>query len=187
MRLFAALTLPGEAVADLEAALAPVRRGAQAPRWVAPERWHLTLAFFGEVAEDRLPALRSRLQVRLSDRASLQLRLCGADRFGPQVLWMGVSGDVGPLHELADRVGLGHESAERVGLVDESAERLDRPYRPHLTLARAGLGEGAALRGALAALAGYEGPDWLAQSVHLVRSHRGARPRYETVVTWPLC
>jgi len=40
----------------------------------------------------------------------------------------------------------------------------------------------------VAALAGYQGPPWTADRIHLVRSHLGAteRPRYTTLGSWPL-
>ncbi|HEU5241008.1 MAG TPA: 2'-5' RNA ligase family protein, partial [Ornithinibacter sp.] len=36
-------------LAHADAALAPVRAANPDLRWVPPERWHLTLAFYGEV------------------------------------------------------------------------------------------------------------------------------------------
>jgi len=64
----------------------------------------------------------------------------------------------------------------------------DRPYRPHLTLARGR--EGADLRPAAAALNGFAGSPWTADALHLVRSRLGAGPggtaAHEIVETWPL-
>lgn len=197
MRLFAALTLPAPAVAHLAEAVAVIRREAPGLRWVPPERWHLTLAFFGEVDDARVAGLRRRLDQALSlpspygesTNPTPRLRFSAAGRFGSEVLWVGLAGDGEALGALADRVGVLTGSPDRP--TDGSARRsreadLDRSYRPHLTLARAGPSEGAALRWAVAALGGYVGPDWPVESVRLVCSHRGARPRYETVATWPV-
>jgi RNA 2',3'-cyclic 3'-phosphodiesterase len=64
----------------------------------------------------------------------------------------------------------------------------DRPYRPHLTLARGR--EGADLRPVVDVLAGFAGRTWTAGELHLVRSHLGAGPertsRYETLTSWAL-
>jgi 2'-5' RNA ligase len=64
----------------------------------------------------------------------------------------------------------------------------DRPYRAHLTLARAR--GGADLRPAAAALAGFAGTPWTADTLHLVRSRLGAGPggtaAHEVAESWPL-
>src|SRR6185437_6595477 len=62
MRLFVALTPPQEAIADLERAVTPLRSQWPALRWAPPERWHVTLAFLGEVDEAMLPGLCTRLE-----------------------------------------------------------------------------------------------------------------------------
>ena len=54
MRLFVALVPPVEAIDDLDRAVAPVRAARPELRWIPTERWHLTLAFYGEVAEGDL-------------------------------------------------------------------------------------------------------------------------------------
>ena len=56
----------------------------------------------------------------------------------------------------------------------------------HLTLARCRMP--ADVTGLVAALAGYQGPPWTADRIHLVRSRLGAteQPRYTTLGSWPL-
>jgi len=91
-----------------------------------------------------------------------------------------VEGDREPLRRLAASAGA---AARRSGLDVE-----DRPYRPHLTLAR-NTG-GADLRPLVTALAAYTGIDWTADRLHLVRSRLGQGPgrtaAYDTVAYWPL-
>ena len=86
----------------------------------------------------------------------------------------------GGLHRLADSVTA---AARRTGIAVD-----DRPYRPHLTLARGR--EGADLRPAVAALSGFAGSPWTADALHLVRSRLGAGPggtaAHEIVEMWPL-
>jgi 2'-5' RNA ligase len=64
----------------------------------------------------------------------------------------------------------------------------DRPYRPHLTLARAA-GE-ADLRPLVQRLASWEGSPWVAAQLDLVRSRLGAAPGgfalHEPIAGWPL-
>lgn len=189
MRLFVALVPPPEAVADLAAAVGAVREQHPALRWVPPERWHLTLAFYGEVPEQRVADLGRRVERAAGRSPAARLQLAGAGRFGSQVLWAGVAGDVDVVSRLAASAGA---AGRRVG-----ADVEDRPYRPHLTLARtrrpaggaargAGRGPDADLRPAVAALAGHRGREWTASAVRLVRSHLGPEPSYEVLLTAPL-
>jgi 2'-5' RNA ligase len=167
MRLFVALTAPAEVVAHAESAIAPLREGHPDLRWIPADRWHLTLAFYGEVPDDKVAGTERMITGRVAGRPPLHLRFRGAGSFARRALWLGVDGDVVGLKALARAV---------------TFER--RPYRPHLTVAR--------LRGtvdagpAVEALAAYDGPTWIADRVHLVRSHLGPRPTYDDVTTWPL-
>ncbi|EYT79135.1 2'-5' RNA ligase, partial [Streptomyces sp. Tu 6176] len=63
MRLFAAVLPPPDvldALADEVAALRALP-GADRLRWTGRAGWHLTLAFYGEVAEETVPELEARL------------------------------------------------------------------------------------------------------------------------------
>lgn len=168
---------PAPALDHLTGALRRLRDRPGAPRWAGRDARHVTLAFFGEVPETRVPALVEALG--FLGAVGLHLRLAGAGTFpekgDPRVLWVGVDGDVPALADLAGSVA---DAARAVGVpVDR------RPYRPHLTLGR----WPAAARGdrrLAAALAGYAGPHFTAGEVVLMRSHHGADPRYETVATW---
>jgi RNA 2',3'-cyclic 3'-phosphodiesterase len=181
VRLFAAVVPPVTAIDHLDRVAAPVRVACPELRWIPTERWHLTLAFYGEVA-DRDVARFERRGVRATrDGVALDLRFAGAGRFGERVLWAGVDGDVAGLRALAG------------GLATDA-----RPYQPHLTLARAR--EGGDLRAAVTMLETYDGPGWRASEVVLFRSHVrertigefpnkadcGPEPRYESITRWPL-
>jgi 2'-5' RNA ligase len=161
VRLFVALRPPPSAIAHLQV---------QRPRWpIAPERWHLTLAFLGEV--DDVAAVDQQLASRLEGFPSFSLRLrgCGTFRGGP--VWVGVAGDVPVLERLAATVG----SAARAAGV--ALER--RPYRPHLTVGRRGHPDPRSL-------ASYEGPQWRAQEVELVRSDLGRTVTHTVLERYPL-
>lgn len=175
------MTPPGPARADLAAAVAPLRELPGAPRWTAPERWHLTLVFLGDVPEERVPRLRDGVGGAVVGTPAMTLRLAGGGRFGsrrrPQVAWAGVEGDVAPLAELAGRLA---RAARRLRLPVE-----DRPFRAHLTLGRWRPGAPADAD-VVDRLAGYRGPDWPVSGVQLLESHLGPRPRHDVVATWPV-
>jgi 2'-5' RNA ligase len=180
MRLFVAVTPPPDAVGQLRSATAEVRSAHPELRWSRPEQWHLTLAFLGSVDDRARVDVTERLGRAAARHAPLTLALHGAGRFGDRVLWTHVTGDVEPLRRLTASV---RAAARRARLPVE-----DRPYRPHLTLARGR--EGVALRPAVDALAGFAGRTWTAAELHLVRSHPGAGPartsQHEVIETWPL-
>lgn len=177
MRLFVAVELPDPVRTDLAAALDVVRRETDvAVRWGGPARWHLTLAFLGDVAEPAYDRLLPRLGRVAGRHPAVRLQVSGAGRFDGRVLWVGLDGGTAQLVRLAAAVAA---QARHAGIAVEA-----RPYRPHVTVARAA--RPTDLRPLVAALTGYRGPSWLADTVQLVRSTQGPDPRYETLAAWPL-
>jgi RNA 2',3'-cyclic 3'-phosphodiesterase len=100
-------------------------------RWIPPANLHITLWFLSEVADDAAEAVMAALRQPFPNPAfPLVLRGCGAfPRSGPpRVLWVGVPRGTAEMQELYG--GL----ADR--LVPLGFSREQRPYSPHLTLAR---------------------------------------------------
>ena len=167
MRLFVALRLPADVAAHAESALAPVRVEHPGPRWVPPERWHLTLAFHGEVPDDKVAGLADKLARRVLRHGPLELRLRGSGHFSRRALWLGVDGDLDRMRSLARDV-----------TADGS------PFRAHLTVARLRGGVDpaparTALAGLLRAVVGRRhGPPGAlpARSLTDVRRRRGLAP-----------
>ena len=162
MRTFVAVRPPARALDDLRAVL---------PAWPsAPERWHLTLAFLGEVADPA--ALAPALAAVCATHAPLDLRLAGSGTFGRGgPVWVGVGGDRAGLTGLAAAVA---EACRGLGV---EVER--RPYRPHLTVGRRG-------RPDPARLAAYAGPSWTAAEVELVASRLGPTVEHRVLDRFPL-
>jgi 2'-5' RNA ligase len=167
VRLFAAVRPSAEVLAHAAEAVDRVRAAEPGPRWVPPDRWHLTLAFYGDVDEGELPRLTRHIDRGLVDVPPMTLSLTGAGTFSRRAVWIGVDGDVDVLQRAA--YGVAFE---------------DRAYQPHLTVAR--LRGGTDPAGAVAALSSYAGPSWTVGEVHLVRSQLGPRPTYDDIETWPL-
>ncbi len=182
MRLFVALQPPPPALTELEAAVTPLRASWPDLRWTSQDRWHVTLAFLGEVAEGKLDDLTVRLARAAGRHQAQELRIGHGGAFPnarrARVLIARVEGDQPALAALAASVAAG---ARRAGAPppDEG-----RRYRPHITLARCrqptDVGE------VVGALGEFAGATWSVDEVHLIRSHPGSKPWYETLVSWSL-
>lgn len=161
--LFSAVLPPAQVAESLRVHLEPVRARAPEPRWVPAAQWHITLGFYGE-RED--PDARVRwLRSALAGRHAPMLRLEGAGTFS-RVLYLGVYSD--GLTELAAAAGAGEE----------------RPYLPHLTVARTEDDVPAELP---RLLSGFVSEPWTATEVVLMSSERTAQgSRYSIVARFPL-
>jgi 2'-5' RNA ligase len=124
IRLFAALAIPSE----IAAALARRQTGIDGARWRPAESLHVTLRFFGDIAENVARDLDGELSV--IDAAPFEMELAGAGAFGDgrevHAIWAGVAENAA-LSRLAKAC---ETAARRAGLKAES-----RAWRPHVTLA----------------------------------------------------
>ncbi|MFJ8579238.1 RNA 2',3'-cyclic phosphodiesterase [Micromonospora sp. NPDC093277] len=192
MRLFVAVYPPRPAVDDLTAQVARLRIGAASAagtnvRLADPANAHLTLAFLGDVPEDRLVDVESALGLaaetfRGGRDSSPWLRLGGGGSFGRgrfTVLWVDVQGDVEALAVLVRLI--------RFGLRRAKLPHDEKPFRAHLTVARPGdRVDRADVLADREALHAYLGPEWPAEELVLVRSHPGPRPTYDRLAAWPV-
>jgi RNA 2',3'-cyclic 3'-phosphodiesterase len=131
MRIFIGIDLELEVRARIERFLEGVQSFAPEARWVRPESLHITSKFIGEQPTERVEAITERLQ-RIESNA-FDIRVGGYGFFptakAPRVFWIGIQ--AGP--QLAELAGTNDTAAAELGIPRE-----DRPYSPHLTLARAG-------------------------------------------------
>jgi 2'-5' RNA ligase len=189
VRLFVAGVPEPAALDHLDRALEAVRRLPGGPRWIDRARWHLTMVFVGELAEDRADRLATALGALPAGHRAVHLRLSGGGTFPdhgrPQVLWVGIVGAGGSdgEPELQRLSGLAKATARAARQAGARLER--RPFRPHLTLGRWRPGDHTD-RAVAAALADYHGPPFRLTEVVLMRSHLGPNPRYERLAAWPL-
>jgi len=173
--LFAAVDPSAEVRDSLLAALGNSRE--EGLRWVPPEQWHLTLAFYGDVAETKVDKLQEGLARAAERTAAFGIRFAGGGTFPRQstkarVLWIGLDGEVDALRRLADRcAGAGRRA--RIAMED-------RAFRPHLTLARARR-DTVDVSDLVAALASYTSPWLQVTSLRLVHSTLGREVRHETL------
>ena len=208
MRLFVAITPPRAVLLEVRAAVDAVIRASNGVgsnallRWTRPDTWHITLAFYGDVGEDKVDDLAERLGRVAARTTPMELSLAGAGRFGPRVVWFGVQGQCDRLGRLAEAAG---SAARRCHIRVE-----ERPYRPHLTLARvSGVPRGATsddqtgpldLVPLVERLKPFRSPGWLAGDIELFNVVEGvldaegnehqhtalASKRYERIAHWPL-
>ena len=178
MRLFVAWVPPAAVLDEIAAEINRLRSAAPELRWAKRDQWHLTLAFLGEVEERRIPGLAERLGRAAHRHDAFDLSFSGGGRFSHSILWAGVRGDRDRLRALAGSVAA---AARRAGV-----DLVDRPYRPHLTLARSRARGDVDLRPLVASAAAFAGTTWTADAIHLIQSRLGANPTYTTLGSWPL-
>lgn len=100
--------------------------------WVRPENVHLTLKFLGNIHPDRVPEIGRVLSEAAGEIQPFPLALSGVGLFpkkgNPRVLWVGVRDPGRCLDRLHRRVESGLQSL--------GFELENRPFSPHLTVAR---------------------------------------------------
>jgi RNA 2',3'-cyclic 3'-phosphodiesterase len=134
MRVFLAINLPPEVaarVADLQSTL---ERAASAGglRWTRPGQAHFTLKFLGEEPEESVNVITEAAREAAKGAAcfSITLEKLGGfpDAGRPRVLWIGVGAGAAEMRGLAGRLD--------AVLVENGFAKEERPFSPHLTLAR---------------------------------------------------
>ncbi|MDR7279619.1 RNA 2',3'-cyclic phosphodiesterase [Catenuloplanes atrovinosus] len=186
MRLFAGIYPPEEACAHLAAHVSGLHIStARVNTRLAPRaQWHVTLVFLGEVPDDRLTDVDAAFRQATPSAGTppARLRIAGGGRFGRgrfTILWAGLTGDVDRLQSSARAI---RHALKRSRLPFD-----DRPFRPHLTLARPGDRiDAAQVEQDRAALDAYSGPEWPATSLRLMRSQLGPSPVYTELGRYPI-
>jgi 2'-5' RNA ligase len=188
MRLFVALPVPEAVRREVRRRAAGLRERLPRARWVDPDLIHVTLLFLGEVEPGPAAALAAALGSACAPFPAMSLRLAGAGTFPAgrpaRVAWVGVAAPA-PLTDLQAAVA----AAARATLGETRETAPDqRPYRPHVTLARcpSPWPRGAAEK-FVAAFPGEIGPPFAATAVVLVESRLSPRgPSYRNLAELPL-
>jgi RNA 2',3'-cyclic 3'-phosphodiesterase len=142
MRLFAALPLPAETSAALLAAFSPARALAPKVRWVAAEGMHLTLHFFGEIAEEAVQGFSGLFDDPELRRSAIVTQLGPVGFFpssgSPRVLWIGLQKGIEEMRDFYEAFTGKLDALRGSGgpLHEWSPDR--RGFAPHVTIARAG-------------------------------------------------
>lgn len=183
-RLFVAVPLPPEPLAACVALIDAVRGGplGDVPRWVHVANLHLTVRFLGETPPDLTPDAALAVRDALEGARAFDVVLAGAGSFPearkPRALWLGIEQGAAELGALADALD---PALEPLGW-----PRDDRPYRPHLTVARldrSAISASETVADELRAAAAGWSTGFRADRVVFYRSHLGGgAPRYEPLV-----
>jgi 2'-5' RNA ligase len=152
------------------------------------DRWHVTLAFLGDVPVTRIDTASHALSQAVAgpDDGAIRVCLAGGGTFGRgrfTILWCGLGGDVAALRRLA--VGV------RTELRGARVPFDRKNFRPHLTISRPGERVGPdAVAGDVETLNAYAGPLWTVDAVYLMASDiehgaTGPVPRYTRLAKIP--
>ncbi len=82
LRLFFAVSPSDELRARIDEVCRPLRRRAKDAKWVSPSVVHLTLAFLGDVAEERLEAIVDAARSVAVRQRKFELSVVGGGAFG---------------------------------------------------------------------------------------------------------
>ena len=174
MRLFIAAELPDELVCALSETSAALRESVRG-RFVAPDSYHVTLAFIGELEGSRITEVEEALASACEGVDPIPVELGELGSFGrprKATLWQAVCDPTGELARLATRLreGLSHAGVPFDG----------KAFKAHVTLMRSADLSGGVLPPATFA----QGP---ISSVALFSSDlSGARPRYAPLTRFEL-
>ena len=127
MRLFIGIPLAPETVNAIEQLCQGLRLADDGFRWSSSESWHITLQFLGETTESNYACLVANLkQVQSS---SFPIQIAGTGFFDRAGIFFAGVGESPQLMSLRRQVVA---ATGQCGFVAE-----DRPFHPHITLARA--------------------------------------------------
>jgi len=168
MRLFTAIDLPREVVTSLRKLIDSLRPAAPDLRWSPPANLHITTKFIGEWPEARLDELKAVLAA-IPRRPPFPIAVRGLGWFpnphNPRIFWAGVQAP----DELRTLARATEQSLAALGVPVE-----DRPYSPHLTLARVKAPANlTALRQRIAALPAVDFGEFQPAAHHLYLSTMG--------------
>jgi 2'-5' RNA ligase len=181
IRLFVAVPLPDTVRETLQKLSRRLQDEVPFQKWTHPADLHITLQFLGDTPDAKLGDLQETLQDVAAVQTDYSLSLSGLGAFGPparpSILWTGLKGDTAQL-----------EAVHRAVVAATSKhgyEPEDRPFRPHITLARRYNGSGPFSKAALAPFEKeVQGSEWTADRITLYRSHLGRTPMYEAVAEY---
>jgi RNA 2',3'-cyclic 3'-phosphodiesterase len=172
IRAFLAVDLPASYLASLKAVQDYLKQSRADVRWTSVAGIHLTLKFFGNIAEPQVETLTAAASRVTGTTPAFTLGVQGVGVFpnprSPRVIWLGLSGQTDVLGQLVQEL---EQAFAPLGFPPEN-----RKFTPHLTLGRVRSSQGReALSQSLQTIALPEFADF--QVEHLVLYQSTLRPQ----------
>ena len=132
IRTFVAVLLDEEIRGRISGVQERVMKLASNVKWVAPENFHVTLKFLGNVRLDRVSVVQSAVDEVARGFAAFDLSIAGVGLFPtpkrPRVIWVGGEEGREQLTALAKEL--------ETRLVKVGFEKEEKPFRSHITIGR---------------------------------------------------
>ena len=132
IRCFVAIEIPDTIQTLLTSAQEELRKFVRGASWVKRENIHLTLKFLGDVAPNQISVIKSSIEQVTDTLSPFSMELGGIGAFPnlsrPRIIWAGVKTGADEVAAIARDID--------VRLGRHGYERNEKPFRPHLTLAR---------------------------------------------------
>ena len=132
LRCFIAISLPEELKAKISGIKEKLKSAGADVSWTRPEGMHLTLKFFGEIEDKKIPKIEKALDMAVDGITTFTLSVSGMGIFPdmrrPRVVWIGLKEEGDNLIRLHKGVD---EELKKTGFPSE-----DRRFTPHITLGR---------------------------------------------------
>ena len=179
-RVFCAIELPRDVREKVLAHSSRLRQSVPEANasWTKPDNIHVTLKFLGDIPQSRVESLSMAAANACKGLESFPISVQGTGVFptrGKQrVLWIGIEDLEGKLGGLYRRL---EEECSKTGF-----KREERPFHPHLTLARLRKPEGARLLAETHTQLGFEPIEFLVSELLVIRSElSSAGSKYTTI------
>ena len=132
IRTFVSVSVPKEIVNIQSMLKSTVEPKGVKVRWVMNGKMHLTLKFLGNTTQGSIDNLNEALFNAVKSAKVINLSISGTGAFPvkgrPNVLWLGIKGDIDELKQLIVNI---NNSLEPLGFITEK-----RDFLPHVTIAR---------------------------------------------------
>ena len=132
IRTFVSVSVPKEIVNIQSMLKSTIEPKGVKVRWVMNGKMHLTLKFLGNTTQGSIDNLNEALFNVVKSAKVINLSISGTGAFPvkgrPNVLWLGIKGDIDELKQLTVNI---NNSLEPLGFITEK-----RDFLPHVTIAR---------------------------------------------------
>tara|TARA_Y100001970_G_scaffold29693_1_gene36838 strand:- start:1445 stop:2026 length:582 start_codon:yes stop_codon:yes gene_type:complete len=132
VRTFVSVSVPKEIVNIQSMLKSTIEPKGVKVRWVMNGKMHLTLKFLGNTTQGSIDNLNEALFNAVKSAKVINLSISGTGAFPvkgrPNVLWLGIKGDIDELKQLTVNI---NNSLEPLGFITEK-----RDFLPHVTIAR---------------------------------------------------